>query len=189
MHLRQKRKQILRQIGYRPLPRACMIWFRLYFHWIFLHCNLEFEIWNKGIQKYMYWLCCLTSLIKTGAKNRNLKFQVRVLYSNKMEEYPPEGEKRKLDTPEIFYVEPPKHELNQRPPLNHARAIEDARAQDRNHAHTTEDAADGGTNRKQPRVTSADSPPLKHYPRPPTYDPNNRDNSYDRLKALTFPRY
>ena len=118
-----------------------------------------------------------------------------MLYSNKMEEYPSAGEKRRLETPEIFYVEPSKYESHQRPPVNHARAIEDAPARERNQVRAIEDATvqdknwDGGTNLKQPRVVSADSPPLRHYPRPPTYDPNNLDNNYERLKALTFPRY
>ena len=117
-----------------------------------------------------------------------------MLYSYKMDEYPA-GEKRRLETPEIFYVSPSKYELQQRPPINHARAIEDAPPRENHQPRAIEDVTeqdrnwDGGTTRKQPRVVSADSPVMKHYPRPPTYDANNLDNKYERLKALTFPRY
>ena len=103
-----------------------------------------------------------------------------MLYTKRLEEYSPDGEKRRLETPEIFSAESTRHEFKARPPVNHARAIEDAPLNDKEW--------DGGT-RKQPRVTSADSPPLKHYPRPPTFDANNPDNQYERLKALTLPRY
>ena len=104
-----------------------------------------------------------------------------------MEEYPTELEKRKLDTPEIFYVDSSRHVSKQHPPLNHARAIEDGRASPGRSPVPPDRNWDGGTlvTKREPRVTSVDSPPLKHYPRPPTYD----KNQYERLKALTFPTH
>ena len=104
-----------------------------------------------------------------------------MLYANRLNEYPSDTEKRRLDSPEIFSTDSTRLELQQRPPVNHARAIEDNPMREKNW--------DGGTTKKQPRVTSEDSPPLKHYPRPPTYDPDVPKSQYDRLKALTLPRY
>lgn len=118
-----------------------------------------------------------------------LFLQVRVLYTRHVDELSDgRPEKRRLDSPEIFYVDNARHPRNVAPVYHGTReppAITYDQWDDGHHSNLR------GARESQPRVALVDndspSANVTNYSRPPTYDGKPEVSSFRRLRQLSLP--
>ncbi|WAR06645.1 hypothetical protein MAR_022014 [Mya arenaria] len=146
-------------------------------------------------------ICCCCSPLNQA--------KVRVLYTRELDELHEHPEKRRLETPEIFYTDNSRLERSR-----HSPRVYSSRKEQPAIAYGNWDDQHGNSHMRTPRqvelVHQSHQPhpaaqhqrqevprasmhetdsPVAHYSRPPTYEghPNNDINSYRRLRQLTLP--
>lgn len=127
--------------------------------------------------------CCCSSLKET---------KVRVLFTRQVDELSPRPEKRRLDTPEIFYADSrrqshaPVHHAREIPAIGYVENWDEAEK----HMARSPRKEQHQEQEPKPRIALVDDSPsanVTHYSRPPTYDGNKEIDPYRRLRQLSLP--